>query len=225
MKDVVTMVKELDGQEITIVPSHGRQGRPGRHARGGVAAGASTGLKEVHELASASGVRIAIEPLNRFETYFINRGDQALALADAVAPDVGVCLDCVPHEHRGGRLPRGDPRRSATGSSTSTSPTTTGWRAAWASSTGRRSSATLQEVGYDGALTVEFVAPIDRTPGQQVSPTRSRPNPVDISPEELQFIIDHGSSLLSEGFYEHARREVRDHAAAAHLTRDRTRCR
>ena len=36
MKDVVTMVKELDGQEITIVPGHGRQGRSGRHARRGV---------------------------------------------------------------------------------------------------------------------------------------------------------------------------------------------
>jgi hypothetical protein len=27
-------------------------------------------------------------------------------------------------------------------------------------------------------------------------------NPVDISPEEMQFIIDHGSSLLSEEFYD-----------------------
>ena len=28
VKDCVTMVKELDGEEITIVPEHGRQDRP-----------------------------------------------------------------------------------------------------------------------------------------------------------------------------------------------------
>ena len=39
VKDCITMVKELEGQEITIVPRHRRQGGPGRHARGGVAVG------------------------------------------------------------------------------------------------------------------------------------------------------------------------------------------
>ena len=58
----------------------------------------------------------------------------------------------------------------------------------------------MQDIGYDGALTVEFVAPIDRTPANKY-PDAIETNPVDISPEELQFIIDHGSSLLSEGFY------------------------
>ena len=38
-------------------------------------------------------VRIAVEPLNRFETYLFNRCAQALALADAVSPECGVCLD------------------------------------------------------------------------------------------------------------------------------------
>ena len=51
-----------------------------------------------------------------------------------------------------------------------------------------------------GALTVEFVAPVDRTPANKY-PDALETNPVDISPEELQFIIDHGSSLLSESFY------------------------
>ena len=39
------------------------------------------------------GVKIAVEPLNRFETYLFNRAAQALALADAVSPECGVCLD------------------------------------------------------------------------------------------------------------------------------------
>jgi len=92
MKDCVTMVKELDGHEITIVPSTvGKitpDGTPDEEWGWAV-----DGLKEIHVHASAAGVRMAIEGLNRFETHFINRGDQALTLADAVAPDVGVCLD------------------------------------------------------------------------------------------------------------------------------------
>ena len=38
-------------------------------------------------------MRIGLEPLNRFETYFLNRCEQALALADAVGGDCGVALD------------------------------------------------------------------------------------------------------------------------------------
>ena len=59
---------------------------------------------------------------------------------------------------------------------------------------------TLKEIGYDGALTNEFVAPLDRTPAAPY-PDMVETNPVDISPEQLKFIEDHGSSLLSESFY------------------------
>ena len=47
---------------------------------------------------------------------------------------------------------------------------------------------------------MEAVAPIDRTP---VSPWTNQveTDPVDISPEQLKFIEDHGSSLLSEEYY------------------------
>ena len=59
---------------------------------------------------------------------------------------------------------------------------------------------TLKEIGYDGALTNEFVAPVDRTPAAPY-PDMIEKDPVDISPEQLKFIEDHGSSLLSEAFY------------------------
>jgi sugar phosphate isomerase/epimerase len=59
---------------------------------------------------------------------------------------------------------------------------------------------TLREIGYDGALTMEAVAPVDRTPASPW-PDQVERNPVDISPEQLKFIQDHGSSLLSESFY------------------------
>ena len=165
--------------------------------------------QEIHEHANAAGVRMCIEPLNRFETHFVNRGEQALALADAVAPDVGVCLDCFHMNIEevdlletiraiGPRLTDfhvADNNRMACG---------------MGASTGRRSP-TLKEVGYDGALTVEFVA--DRPHAGQPLSRRAETNPVDISPEELQFIIDHGSSLLSGGLLQHARRDLRDDPA------------
>jgi len=60
---------------------------------------------------------------------------------------------------------------------------------------------TLASIGYDGALTAEFVAPIDRTPANKY-PNALETDFTDISPEQLQFIIDHGSSTLTEEFYD-----------------------
>ena len=172
-------------------------------------------LKEIHEHASEAGVRMAIEPLNRFETHFINRGEQALALAEAVAPDVGVCLDAFHMNIEEVDFLEAI-RDVGPGSSTSTSPTTTGWRAAWASSTGRRSSATLKEIGYDGALTVEFVAPIDRTPANkypdaiETEPGRHQPRGAAVHHRPRQ-------QPAVGGVLRHARREVRDDPAPADL--------
>ena len=161
---------------------------------------AVAGLKEIYEHALPLGVKLAIEPLNRFETYFINRGAQAMALAEAVGADCGVCLDafhinieeadlfqaildCGPrltdfHAAENNRMPAGHGDYD------------------WA-----KVVATLKQAGYDGALTAEFVAPIDRTPANPY-PNALETNPVDISAEQLQFIIDHGSNVLSEEFYD-----------------------
>ena len=157
------------------------------------------GLQEVYAHARKCGVRMALEPLNRFETYFLNRADQAVALAKAVGPECGVCLDvfhmnieevCM-HEalRTAGKLLTdvhvAENNRMAPGMG----------GIDWKKFVG-----TLRSIGYQGALTMESVAPVDRTP---VSPwpNQVERNPVDISPEQLKFIQDHGSSLLSEEFY------------------------
>ncbi|MEM9131881.1 MAG: sugar phosphate isomerase/epimerase family protein [Actinomycetota bacterium] len=199
MKDCITMVKELDGHEITIVPATvGKvepDATPDEEWQWVV-----DGLKDIREHANDAGVVMAIEPLNRFETYFLCRADQAIALAQAVGPDVGVCLDAfhmnIEEDDFHGAIRRAAPllrdfhiadnNRMACGMGALDWPAIVG---------------TLQEVGYDGALTVEFVAPVDRTPANQF-PNAVETNPVDISEEEMQFIIDHGSSLLSEEFYD-----------------------
>ena len=59
---------------------------------------------------------------------------------------------------------------------------------------------TLKEIGYDGSLTVEFVAPLDRTPA---NPYKNAMAAADesLTAEQLKFIEDHGSGVLSEEFY------------------------
>ena len=200
VKDCITMVKELDGQEMTIVP--GTVGKvnpdstPEKEWDWAV-----EGLKEVYDHAQKAGVRMALEPLNRFETYFVSRADQALALAEAVGPDCGVCLDTfhlnVEEADMLASIRRAGPRlvdfHVADNNRLACGMGALNWTAI---------VRTLKDIGYDGALTVEFVAPIDRTPANPF-PEAIEQHPVNISAEQLKFIEDHGSSLLSESFYDY----------------------
>ncbi len=200
VKDCITMVKELEGEIITIVP--GTVGKVNADATPEKEwANAVEGMKEIDAWSKKEGVRIAVEPINRFETYFVSRANQALALAEATSPECGVCLDAYhinieevdPYEairSVGSRLTDfhvADTNRFAVGMGH--------WD--WPKLIG-----TLKEVGYDGALTVEFVAPVDRTPAnpypEMVEKDLSK---LDISEDQKKFIVDHGSSFLSEEFY------------------------
>lgn len=197
-KDCVTMVKELNGYELTIVP--GTVGKIVAEATPEEEWNwAVESMKEVYDHAMREGVKLAVEPINRFETYFCSRAAQAIALAKATGPECGVCLDAFhlnieevdPYEAI--RSARGllvdfhvaDTNRFACGQGH--------WD--WLKLVG-----TLKTIGYDGALTVEFVAPVDRTPANPYPQAIER-NPVDISPEQKKFIEEHGSSLLTEEFY------------------------
>jgi sugar phosphate isomerase/epimerase len=198
VKSVITMVSELDGEIITLVPATvGKVVPDGTEEEEWKWVVDAT--KECFAHGKKKGVKIAIEPLNRFETYFFNRCAQALALADAISPECGVCLDAfhlnIEEEDiydairlAGKRLfdfHVADNNRFAAGLG----------HLKW-----KKIIATLEEIGYDGALTNEFVAPVDRTPAAKY-PKMVERNPVDIPPEQLKFIQDHGSSLLTEGFY------------------------
>ncbi|MGB7242031.1 MAG: sugar phosphate isomerase/epimerase [Sulfitobacter sp.] len=198
VKDVLTMVSELEGEIITLVPATvGKvvpDGTPEEEWEW-----VTDATRECFHHAQKVGVRIAVEPLNRFETYLFNRGAQALALADAVSPEVGVCLDAfhlnIEEENMfqtirdiGDRLfdfHVADNNRFAAGLGHIDWP---------------RVIDTLREIGYDGAVTNEFVAPVDRTPAAPY-PDMVDKNPSDIPPEQLKFIQDHGSSVLTEEFY------------------------
>lgn len=198
IKDCVTMAKELEGREMTIVPSQ----------VGKVNAMASEeeewnwaveGLKEIYEHSERAGVILGLEPLNRFETNFLNRHDQALLLAEAVGPNCGVCLDCFHINieeadlyqailNTGSRLVAfhvADNNRMACGQGDYD----------WV-----RLLTTLKAAGYDSALTSEFVAPLDRTPANPYKDAVASAE-AELTPEQLKFIEDHGSGVLSDEFY------------------------
>ena len=199
IKDCITMVHELEGREMTIVPSQ----------VGKVVAMASPeeewawaveGLKEIYAHSEPLGIRLALEPLNRFETNFLNRHDQALKLAEAVGPNCGVCLDCFHinieekdlHQaiiNTGKRLVDfhvADNNRMACGQGDYD----------WT-----KLVRTLKQAGYDDALTVEFVAPLDRTPANPYPEALATTPDPELTPEQFKFIQDHGSGVLTEKFY------------------------
>ena len=198
MKRVVTLAKDIGGQIVTVVPV----------TVGKVVPDATEelewkwlveGLREVYAHSEKAGIRLAIEPLNRFETYLINRGDQALALAAEVGPNCGICLDLFHMNieesdiHEPFRKAKGrvfdvhiaDNNRFAPGMGTLDFPAIV---------------ETIRSTGYDGALTLEFVATVDRSTVKRWGP-QVETNPVDVTPEQMKFIIDHGSNLLSDVFY------------------------
>jgi D-psicose/D-tagatose/L-ribulose 3-epimerase len=198
VKDCITMTKELGGQEITIVPSTvGKvkpQGAPDEEWKWAV-----DSLKQCYEHGQKEGIKLALEALNRFETYFLNRHDQCLLLAEAVGPDCGICLDVFHMNieekdmYQAIRKSKGrladfhvaDNNRMACGQGAID----------WAKVIG-----TLKEIGYDGALTVEFVAPLDRTPANPYKNALEQGH-VELTADELKFIEDHGSGTLSNEFY------------------------
>ena len=198
LNECVTMVKELDGYEMTIVPSQVGKVAP-MDTPEQEWAWAVDSLKEVYAHAQKEGIRIALEPLNRFETNFLNRADQAVLLAEEVGPDCGVCLDTFhlnieeadmleaikSSKERLVDFHVADNNRMACGMGALDWPLIV---------------KTLKEIGYDGALTVEFVAPLDRTPANPYQNAVAAAE-AELTAEQLRFIQDHGSGVLSEEFY------------------------
>ncbi|MDX1663011.1 MAG: sugar phosphate isomerase/epimerase family protein [Candidatus Promineifilaceae bacterium] len=198
LKDCVDMIKELDGYEFTIVP--GEVGKvtptasPEEEWQWAV-----EGLREVYGHSEKAGVRLALEPLNRFETYFLNRHDQAVLLAEEVGPNCGVCLDAF-HIN----IEEADPMQAIlnTGDKLVDFHVADNNRMACGMGTYDWAKVvdTLRQAGYDGALTVEFVAPIDRTPANPYKNAMAEAEE-ELTPEQLKFIEDHGSGVLSDEFY------------------------
>jgi sugar phosphate isomerase/epimerase len=198
VKDVAKMVSDLGGSVISLVPATvGKiipDATPEQEWEWAV-----EGVQEIYKYTEELGVRIGIEPINRFETYFINRGAQALALAEEVGPNCGVCLDTFhmnieevdmfeTMKKVGDRLVNfhvADNNRMAPGMG----------HLNW-----EKIIRTLREINYDKVLSVEFCAPLDRTPANPF-PNSIETDPKELTAEQKKFLEDHGSSAITDEFY------------------------
>jgi sugar phosphate isomerase/epimerase len=212
VKDCLSLVADLGGAILTVVPSTvGKivpMASPEQEWTWAVES-----LKACQEHAEAVGVRIGLEPLNRFETYFINRCEQALALAEAVGGDCGVCLDAFhmnieEPDLLGAIRAAGDRLVDFHVADNDRMPPGYGaldWDAIVRE---------LQAIGYDGHLTVEFVPSVDRTPVSQR---------VDIGDASEagggaaieKFLRDHATGAVPEALYERYASDSVAHLRAA----------
>jgi D-psicose/D-tagatose/L-ribulose 3-epimerase len=199
VKDTISQIAEWGGKILTIVPSTvGKvtpMGSPEDEWQWAI-----DSLKECQAHAQEKGVRIGLEPLNRFETYFLNRADQALALAEDVGGNCGVCLDMfhmnIEEDDWEQAIKRaGDKLVDVHVADNNRMPPGQGaldWD---------RFMRALDEVGYDGCVTVEFVATVDR------SRISERTEIADASEAEAtqgmeQFLRDHGTGSVPAELYD-----------------------
>ncbi|KAF4985959.1 hypothetical protein F66182_16875, partial [Fusarium sp. NRRL 66182] len=95
IKDVSSLSSALGGEIVTIVPALVGKLVPTASPEEEWA-WVIEALREIALFTSTSHphIKLGIEPLNRFETYFLNRTDQALALIDQVGADCyGIAFD------------------------------------------------------------------------------------------------------------------------------------
>lgn len=195
LKECLDMVHALGGNIFTLVPSE--VGKIVAMSDPETEWGwAVEGIKQVAGHAEKLGIRIGLEPLNRFETNFLNRHDQGLRLAADVGGNVGICLDAFhinieesdPYQailNAGSNLVDfhvADNNRFPPG----------GGNLDWA-----KLISTLKQAGYDKQLTVEFVVPLDRSPLARKAEAAG----TTATEAELKFIRDHGSDLMSDTEY------------------------
>ena len=198
VKDVIQMVHRLEGEMVSVVPATvGKivpEGKPEDEWFLAV-----EGLQEIYEYSENLGISIGIEPINRFETYFINRSDQALALAEEVGPNCGVCLDTfhmnieeinivdsiINSKDRLVGFHVADNNRLSPGMG----------HLPW-----NDILDALKSINYNRVLSVEFCPSLDRTPANPY-PNSIDHQPKNLSSEQKKFLEDHGSSAVTESFY------------------------
>jgi D-psicose/D-tagatose/L-ribulose 3-epimerase len=94
LKDLISAAAEA-GAKILAGPMYSPVGYlPGRRRTADEWKHAVEGLQSVGDTLIANGVTLAIEPLNRFETYFLNTAADAALLCDQIGhPNIGILFD------------------------------------------------------------------------------------------------------------------------------------
>jgi D-psicose/D-tagatose/L-ribulose 3-epimerase len=112
-------------------------------------------LRNLAKVAADHGVTLCLEPLNRFETSFINLTDQALAILDRVDhPSCQLMLDTfhmnIEEQNMGDAIRRAAPRLRHLHASENDRGTPGEGHTPWA-----EVAAALHDIGYDGPVVIE----------------------------------------------------------------------
>ena len=150
-------------------------------------------IKEVAEHAAERGVRLAVEPLNRFETDLVNTAEQALELCDRIGSEnVGVLLDTfhmnIDEKSLGAAIELVGDRLFHVHTCENDRGTPGTGHVDWG-----EVFAALRAIGYDGQLVIESFTPAVRDIAKAVSLWR----PLDAPSDEL---ARSGARFLREAF-------------------------
>jgi sugar phosphate isomerase/epimerase len=183
VKDCVAFASELGALVVIVVPSSVGKTTPSAPLDEEWRL-ACESIRDAGQFAAGLGVRLAIEVLNRYETYLVNRIDQAIKLRDEVGLDsVGVMVDAFHMNIEERSIPEAiknaadhlihvhiaDSNREAVG---------------FGHTDLRSLLRTLLEVRYEGYIVMEFVPP--------------RPNPylaASLTTENETFRLHTGQSI------------------------------
>lgn len=130
---------------------------------------AATGLREVADYASDRGVRLAVEPLNRFETDLVNTVEQGLDLFARIdRPNVGFMLDTfhmnIEEKSVGAAIRAAGDKVFHFQVSENDRGTPGSGNVAWA-----EAFAALDEIGYQGTIVIESFLPTVKEIARAVS--------------------------------------------------------
>jgi len=196
LKDVVTLTEELEGHQMIIFPTRFNKTVPmaSEEEEWGWCV---EGLKEIYDHSQKAGMVLGLEPVNRFESCFLNRHDQAILLASEVGPNCGVCLDAF-HIN----IEEVDLHQAILNTGDKLVAFHVAGNNRMACGLGDydwvRLVTTLAAAGYDGALTVEFIPSRDRTPA---NPYLNATSAIDLTTEELKLIQENASGVPSDEMY------------------------
>jgi D-psicose/D-tagatose/L-ribulose 3-epimerase len=159
----------------------GRDPSPGQTDRQRAWARSVEGLAAVADRAADSGVRLAVEPLNRYETDLVNTTAQGLALCEAVgAPNVGLLLDTyhlnIEEKSVGDAIRAAGDRLFHFHACENDRGTPGSGHVPW-----QEVAAALRDVAYDGQVVIESFTPAVREIARAVSLWR----PLDAAGDDL----------------------------------------
>ncbi|CAK4034934.1 Hypothetical predicted protein [Lecanosticta acicola] len=205
-KSLTQLAADLGGSIICVIPS-GVGIRTPLSSPEEEWSWAITGLREICAFAAERNIRVAIEPQNRFETYFLNRIDQTLALVEQIGSgNCGVAFDPF---HLAIEEKNVYESLRACGSKLVDFHVSENNRQApgdgyfdWGEFV-----RILCEIGYGGALTFECMPKPDRIlhriTNHMQGVEREQPERLkEVSKEEIEAVKFHAAGVMTDGFFE-----------------------